>query len=117
MAKFTKPVIYRQIPWCAIFGNHDSEIAEDRAEQMRALQNLPYSLAQPGPKDVDGIGNCERLNPNGTRMEGKRADSRQTSSSCTLPMRRGCTSSPCISWIRDHISAKPYPGLTPITIT
>jgi hypothetical protein len=48
-AKFTKPVIDRQIPWCAIFGNHDSEIADDRAEQMRALQSLPYSLAQPGP--------------------------------------------------------------------
>jgi hypothetical protein len=59
MSKFTKPVIDRQIPWCAIFGNHDSEIAEDRVEQMRALQNLPYSLAQPGPKDVDGVGNCE----------------------------------------------------------
>jgi DNA repair exonuclease SbcCD nuclease subunit len=58
-AKFTKPVIDREIPWCAIFGNHDSEIAEDREEQMRALQSLPYSLAQSGPKEVDGFGNCE----------------------------------------------------------
>jgi DNA repair exonuclease SbcCD nuclease subunit len=58
-AKFTKPVIDRQIPWCVIFGNHDSEIADDRAEQMRALQSLPYSLAQPGPANVDGVGNCE----------------------------------------------------------
>lgn len=58
-AKFTKPVIDRQIPWCAIFGNHDSEIADDRAEQMRALQSLPFSLAQPGPSDVDGVGNCK----------------------------------------------------------
>ena len=31
----------------------------DRADQMRTLQNMPYSLAQPGPKDVDGVGNCE----------------------------------------------------------
>jgi hypothetical protein len=60
-AKFTKPVIDRQIPWCAVFGNHDSEIADDRAEQMRALQSLPYSLAQPGPKDIDGVGNCTSL--------------------------------------------------------
>lgn len=59
IAKVTKPVIDRQIPWCAIFGNHDSEIADDRAEQMRALQQLPYSLAQPGPQDVDGVGNCK----------------------------------------------------------
>lgn len=57
-AKFTKPVIDRQIPWCAIFGNHDSEIAEDRPEQMRALASLPYSLAQAGPSGIDGIGNC-----------------------------------------------------------
>ncbi|WVQ69479.1 uncharacterized protein L199_007698 [Kwoniella botswanensis] len=57
LAKFAKPVIERQIPWVAIFGNHDSEIAEDRAEQMRALQHLPYSLARAGPKDVDGVGN------------------------------------------------------------
>jgi metallophosphoesterase superfamily enzyme len=57
-AKFTKPVIDRQIPWAAIFGNHDSEIAEDRAEQMRALGSLPYSLAKPGPSAIDGVGNC-----------------------------------------------------------
>ena len=39
-------------------GNHDSEIADDRATQMRALMNMPYSLAQAGPDDVDGVGNC-----------------------------------------------------------
>ncbi|WVW78226.1 hypothetical protein I302_100178 [Kwoniella bestiolae CBS 10118] len=57
LAKFAKPVIEREIPWVAIFGNHDSEIAGDRAEQMRALQHLPYSLARAGPRDVDGVGN------------------------------------------------------------
>jgi hypothetical protein len=40
-------------------GNHDSEIANDRAEQMKYMQTLPYSLAEPGPKHVDGVGNCE----------------------------------------------------------
>nr|XP_018265265.1 uncharacterized protein I303_01625 [Kwoniella dejecticola CBS 10117]OBR87423.1 hypothetical protein I303_01625 [Kwoniella dejecticola CBS 10117] len=57
LAKFAKPVIDRQIPWAAVFGNHDSEIVEDRSEQMRALQHMPYSLARAGPKGVDGVGN------------------------------------------------------------
>lgn len=26
---------------------------------MRTLMNMPYSLAQAGPKDVDGVGNCK----------------------------------------------------------
>lgn len=39
-------------------GNHDSEIGEDRAEQMRTLMNMPYSVAKAGPKTVDGVGNC-----------------------------------------------------------
>ncbi|KAK8847584.1 hypothetical protein IAR55_005443 [Kwoniella newhampshirensis] len=57
LAKFAKPVIDRQIPWCAVFGNHDGEIAEDTELQMRMLQNMPYSLARAGPKAVDGVGN------------------------------------------------------------
>lgn len=46
------------MPWCAILGNHDSEIADDRAQQLRMLANMPYSLTQAGPTDVDGEGNC-----------------------------------------------------------
>ena len=57
LAKFAKPVIDRQIPWAAIFGNHDSEDVGDRPFQMRNLQSMPYSLAQPGPDEVDGVGN------------------------------------------------------------
>ncbi|WWD21674.1 hypothetical protein CI109_106160 [Kwoniella shandongensis] len=57
LAKFAKPVIDRQIPWCAVFGNHDGEIAEDTDVQMRMMQNMPYSLARAGPKAVDGVGN------------------------------------------------------------
>ncbi|WOO76974.1 putative inactive purple acid phosphatase 29 [Vanrija pseudolonga] len=59
LAKFAKPVIDRKIPWAAVFGNHDSEIADDRAEQMRAMQQMPYSLCQSGPADVDGVGNYD----------------------------------------------------------
>lgn len=67
LAKFAKPVVDRQIPWAAIFGNHDSEIDDDRAEQMRTLMNMPYSLAQAGPEDVDGVGNCGHPEPPGGR--------------------------------------------------
>ena len=42
-----------------VIGNHDSEIADDRDYQMRTLESMPYSLAQAGPSDVDGVGNCE----------------------------------------------------------
>ncbi|KAL1413278.1 Phosphatase dcr2 [Vanrija albida] len=59
LAKFAKPVIDRKIAWAAVFGNHDSEIADDRAEQMRAMQQMPYSLCQTGPADVDGVGNYD----------------------------------------------------------
>lgn len=72
LAKFARPVIDRHIPWAAVFGeyipntlanltsgNHDSEIAEDREEQMVAMQHMPYSLARAGPSEVDGVGNCE----------------------------------------------------------
>jgi hypothetical protein len=49
-------------------GNHDSEIANDRAEQMKYMQTLPYSLAEPGPKNVDGVGNCEYQTNSRTRL-------------------------------------------------
>lgn len=57
LAKFAKPVIEREIPWCAVFGNHDSEIYADRDYQMKTLENMPYSLSRAGPKSVDGVGN------------------------------------------------------------
>jgi hypothetical protein len=57
-------------------GNHDSEINEDREYQMRILQNMPFSLAEPGPSQVDGVGNC-RYHRAPTLMP------LQTTSSCT----------------------------------
>ncbi|KAB8616636.1 hypothetical protein FH972_025971 [Carpinus fangiana] len=47
------------IPWAAIFGNHDDEGKPglSRASQMDVMRSLPYSLAEPGPDNVDGVGN------------------------------------------------------------
>ncbi|KAK5740048.1 hypothetical protein LTR17_004946 [Elasticomyces elasticus] len=57
--KLAAPLIERKLPYGAIFGNHDDEssVSLSRSAQMGILQNLPYSLSQPGPADVDGIGN------------------------------------------------------------
>ncbi|KAK7466365.1 Phosphatase dcr2 [Stygiomarasmius scandens] len=57
LAKFAKAVTERQIPWAAVFGNHDSENGLGRMEQMKLMQALPYSVVEPGPKDVTGVGN------------------------------------------------------------
>ncbi|GJE90394.1 metallo-dependent phosphatase [Phanerochaete sordida] len=57
LAKFARTVTERQIPWAAIFGNHDDEDGETRLEQVRYMQGLPYSLVEAGPKDIHGVGN------------------------------------------------------------
>ncbi|KZT52988.1 Metallo-dependent phosphatase [Calocera cornea HHB12733] len=57
IAKFAKEVIARQLPWAAIFGNHDDETDLDRLSEMRLYQAMPYCLAKPGPSTVDGVGN------------------------------------------------------------
>ncbi|KKY25001.1 putative phosphoesterase [Phaeomoniella chlamydospora] len=46
-----------QIPYAAIFGNHDDEGDLDRANTMVLMQDLPYSMSEAGPEDIDGIGN------------------------------------------------------------
>jgi DNA repair exonuclease SbcCD nuclease subunit len=57
--KLAAPLIERNIPYAAIFGNHDDEGSRSlsRAQQMALMQTLPYSLSQPGPEDVTGVGN------------------------------------------------------------
>ncbi|KAH8592611.1 Metallo-dependent phosphatase-like protein [Bisporella sp. PMI_857] len=57
--KAVAPIIERSIPFAAVFGNHDSEgiHALSRTAQMSILQDLPFSLCESGPEQVDGIGN------------------------------------------------------------
>lgn len=49
--------IERQIPYAAIFGNHDDEGDLSRQELMDVLTELPYCIAKPGLEDIDGVGN------------------------------------------------------------
>ena len=50
--------IRRQIPFAAIFGNHDDEKTPlSRQGSMSIYQSLPYSLTEPGLPTLSGIGN------------------------------------------------------------
>jgi DNA repair exonuclease SbcCD nuclease subunit len=57
LAKFAKVVTQREIPWAAVFGNHDEEDGDNKRNQLRYMQGLPYSLVQAGPPDIHGVGN------------------------------------------------------------
>ncbi|THH19807.1 hypothetical protein EW146_g1433 [Bondarzewia mesenterica] len=60
LAKFSRVVAKRGIPWAAVFGNHDEEDARERGlkkDQVKLMQSLPYNLVQAGPDDVHGVGN------------------------------------------------------------
>lgn len=58
MFKVANIFIERKIPYATIFGNHDNEgNIESREILMQLIQALPYSLAEPGPTSVDGVGN------------------------------------------------------------
>jgi hypothetical protein len=56
-SNLTRPIVERGIPWGAVFGNHDDEGCLSRKDQMTLMRNIPYCLAQPGPADIDGVGN------------------------------------------------------------
>lgn len=47
----------RKIPYAAIYGNHDDEGSLNRHTATDLLQTLPYSLTQPGPNTIPGVGN------------------------------------------------------------
>ena len=46
-----------EVPWAAVFGNHDDEGNADRHDLMAVMQESKLSLSQPGPEDVPGVGN------------------------------------------------------------
>ncbi|CCH41797.1 hypothetical protein BN7_1336 [Wickerhamomyces ciferrii] len=55
--KALTPFITREIPYALMMGNHDDEGSVSRQELMEFIENLPYSLAQSGPEEIDGFGN------------------------------------------------------------
>ncbi|KAH9479462.1 putative inactive purple acid phosphatase 29 [Psilocybe cubensis] len=57
LAKFSKAVTAKGVPWAAVFGNHDEEDGMAKEQQVTLMKSLPYSLVERGPKDVHGVGN------------------------------------------------------------
>lgn len=57
MLKVLNPFIKRKIPYAVMFGNHDDEGSLTREQLMSLIEAAPYSLAQAGPSNVDGVGN------------------------------------------------------------
>lgn len=57
--KSAAPMIKRNIPFAAIFGNHDDEGQKSlsRTAQMSLYETLPNSLAEAGPTSIAGVGN------------------------------------------------------------
>ena len=55
--EYSEPVITREIPWAAIFGNHDEDAGMKSDVMMEFISSLPFSVSEHGPQDVFGVGN------------------------------------------------------------
>ncbi len=53
----TAPLLERNVPWCAVFGNHDDECGSPREHLLAIQRDLPGCLTQPGPGRISGLGN------------------------------------------------------------
>ncbi|MDQ6422308.1 metallophosphoesterase family protein [Paenibacillus sp. LHD-117] len=51
------PVVASQVPWAAVFGNHDAEAGVSREELLAIQQENESCLSVAGPADLSGIGN------------------------------------------------------------
>ncbi len=56
-AQVTQPMIRRETPWAAVFGNHDDEGTASRESLMESQRALPMCLSEAGPAEVSGVGN------------------------------------------------------------
>ncbi len=57
LRQVTEPCAERNIPWAAVFGNHDDEGNTGRKRQMELMRMLPGCLSIAGPEEVDGVSN------------------------------------------------------------
>lgn len=55
--KIIEPILKRNIPWAAIFGNHDRECGIDIEEEMEIYETIKGFVGEKGPKDLSGTGN------------------------------------------------------------
>ena len=55
--RIINPVLKRNLPWAAVFGNHDRETGIDIEEEEAVYESIPGCLNSAGPEDVSGTGN------------------------------------------------------------
>ncbi|WP_373230709.1 metallophosphoesterase family protein [Cohnella sp.] len=51
------PIAESQVPWAAVFGNHDAEAGVTREELLAIQQENERCLSIAGPSDINGVGN------------------------------------------------------------
>lgn len=52
-----EPVLKRNLPWSAVFGNHDREMGIDIREEEKVYESIDGCCNDSGPEDIDGTGN------------------------------------------------------------
>ena len=52
-----EPVLKRNLPWAAVFGNHDRECGIDIREEQKAYESIPGCMGEAGPEEIHGVGN------------------------------------------------------------
>ncbi len=57
MAEIMSPVIKRNLPWSAVFGNHDREMGISAEDEIEAYSCLSGFCGEAGPENVSGCGN------------------------------------------------------------
>ena len=51
------PILKRNLPWSAVFGNHDRETGIDISEEEKVYESIDGCLNENGPEELDGVGN------------------------------------------------------------
>lgn len=57
MCSLIEPVLSRNIPWGAVFGNHDNEMGIPVPEEEKVYESIPGCVNESGPDDIDGTAN------------------------------------------------------------
>jgi len=55
--RILEPILRRNLPWAAVFGNHDRECGLDIAEEMEIYESIDGFLGEKGPEEISGVGN------------------------------------------------------------
>lgn len=61
LRRAVQPVNGAEIPWAAVFGNHDAEVGAPKEALLRVQQESPLCLTEAGAPEVSGLGNYNLL--------------------------------------------------------